>query len=221
MSDRKISLEQQSDKASSWLAMEAEVGNLVRLHHKHKDEFMRREGVKLTLLPFYIKAVIHAIKAFPQMNGSKAPDGSLALKQDIHLSLSTESAGELATNVIEHADRISLAGFAHMIDRIRNRSGGSPRAGQPAAGTFAVKGLSGAGTLLSAPAIPAALASCLSFESVMQKPLFVGDSLTKGYFVNMCLSFDSGLLNEAACVKFLQSVKKNIGEYDPEELLYG
>ncbi|MCA0754293.1 2-oxo acid dehydrogenase subunit E2 [Paenibacillus sp. N4] len=220
MSDRNHSIEQQENKAASWLAMEAEVGNLVRLHYKHKDEFMRREGVKLTLLPFYINAVIHAIKAFPQMNGCIGPDGTMAVKQDVTLSLSAESAGELVTNVIEHADRISLTGFALILDRIRNRSGGSARTRQPA-GTFAVKGFSGAGTFLSAPAIPAAHASCLSFETVQQKPVFVGESLTKGYFVNMCLSFDSRLLNEAACVKFLQAVKKNLGEYDPEELMYG
>ncbi|CAM4333046.1 2-oxo acid dehydrogenase subunit E2 [Paenibacillus alkaliterrae] len=226
MSDQKIPEEKllqaydRMEAPQSWMVMEAEVSNLVRLHDKHKDEFWGREGVQLTLLPFYLKAVINSIKAYPRMNAVWSAQ-AVEIKPGINLDLTIMAGDRWGAALLEHADRISLAGFAHIQEKIHRRTSANPSANVLSnMGTFGVKIVTGTGSILSAPAISKPQTASLSFESIMQRAIFVNDSLTKSLLINLCLSFDRRAVYEAYCAKFLQLVKKNLEEYVLEELIY-
>ncbi|HJV46494.1 MAG TPA: dihydrolipoamide acetyltransferase family protein, partial [Bacillota bacterium] len=77
----------------AWTMIECDVTNLVNYREKIKDDFKQKEGINLTYLPFFIKAVVEAIKEFPIIN-SQWSDGQIIMKKRIHISLAvaTEEA---------------------------------------------------------------------------------------------------------------------------------
>lgn len=203
-----------------WMAVEADVSKLVRLHEKLKEGFWQSEGVQLTLVPFFLKAVVNSIKEFPMMNALWASQ-YIMIKQEVHLSLTVDSGDSFVTSIIKHADRKSIAGFAFELGAIvKNAIGVNPSRSNKPDGTFTVKVSGTMGSVISYPMIQQPQVASLSFESIMQKPVMINDMLANRSMINLCLSFDQRILDETSCSKFLKCIKANVEEYDLETLIY-
>lgn len=203
-----------------WMAVEADVSNLVRLHEKLKEGFWQSEGVQLTLVPFFLKAVVNSIKEFPMLNALWASQ-YIMIKQEVHLSLTVDSGDSFVTSIIKHADRKSIAGFAFELGAIVKNATGvdSSRSNKPD-GTFTVKVSGTMGSVISYPMIQQPQVASVSFESIMQKPVMINDMLANRSMINLCLSYDQRILDETICSKFLKCIKANVEEYDLETLIY-
>lgn len=203
-----------------WMAVEADVSNLVRLHEKLEESFWKSEGVQLTLVPFFLKAVVNSIKEYPMMNAILASQ-SMIVKKDVHISLTVDSGDSFLTTIIKHADRKSIAGFAFELEDIaKNAAGANPSLLNKTDGTFTVKVSGAMGSVISYPLIQQPQVASLSFESIMQRPVLINDSLANRSMINLCLSFDQRIFDEAGCSKFLKCIKTNVEEYDLETLIY-
>ncbi|MGM0883910.1 MAG: 2-oxo acid dehydrogenase subunit E2 [Bacillota bacterium] len=203
-----------------WMAVEADVSNLVRLHEKLKEGFWQSEGVQLTLVPFFLKAVVNSIKEFPMMNALWASQ-NIMNKQEVHLSLTVDSGDSFLTSIIKYADRKSIAGFAFELEDIaKNATGVHPTRLNKPDGTFTVKVSGAKGSVISYPIIQKPQLASLSFESIMQKPAMINEMLANRSMINLCLSFDQRILDETICSKFLKCIKANVEEYDLETLIY-
>ena len=105
----------------AWMMMEVDVTNLVVLRNKLKDEFKKREGVNLTYLAFWVKAVVNAIKDFPIMNSVWAVD-KIIVKRDIHLGLAVGTEDAVKVPVIKNADQKNIAGLAREIEDLARKT---------------------------------------------------------------------------------------------------
>lgn len=204
----------------AWTMIEVDVTNLVALRSKLKDDFVRREGINLTYLPFLIKAVVNAIKDYPIINSVWAVD-KIIVKRDINISLAVGTEDSVLTPVIKKADQKNIAGLAREMDELGKKA----RSGKLAlddmqGGTFTVNNTGSFGSILSNPIINYPQAAILTFESIVKKPVVINDMIAVRSMVNLCLSLDHRILDGVICGRFLQRVKENLEGYSLDTKLY-
>jgi 2-oxoisovalerate dehydrogenase E2 component (dihydrolipoyl transacylase) len=208
------------DAPHAWMMVTCDVTNLVRFRNQIKDDFKEQEGVALTFMPFFIKAVVEAIKEFPLMNSQWAGD-RIIVKKAIHISIAVASEDALFVPVIKDADQKSILGLAKAVDHLAVKS----RAGKLtmediSGGTFTVNNTGSFGSVLSAPIINQPQAAILSFETIEKRPVAHGDMFAIRDMMNICLSLDHRVLDGLICGRFLQSVKSKIESYSASTKLY-
>ncbi|WP_309272353.1 dihydrolipoamide acetyltransferase family protein [Paenibacillus sp.] len=208
------------DAPHAWMMASCDVTNLVRFRNQIKDDFKEQEGVALTFMPFFIKAVVEAIKEFPLMNSQWAGD-RIIVKKAIHVSIAVASEDALFVPVIKDADQKSILGLAKAVDHLAVKS----RAGKltmedMSGGTFTVNNTGSFGSVLSAPIINQPQAAILSFEAIEKRPVALGDMFAIRDMMNICLSLDHRVLDGLICGRFLQSVKSKIESYSAGTKLF-
>jgi 2-oxoisovalerate dehydrogenase E2 component (dihydrolipoyl transacylase) len=204
----------------AWTMVEVDVTELVKLREKEKDAFFRREGIKLTFLPFLVKAVVGAIKEYPILNSVWEGD-RIVIKKGIHLSMAVATENSLYTPVIRNADQKSITGIAADIEDLANRArSGKLKLEDMQGGTFTVNNTGSFGSIQSMPIINYPQAAILSMESIVKRPVVINDMIAVRSMVNLCLSLDHRTLDGLVCGRFLQKVKQNLEEMGPEMKLY-
>ncbi|NGP57978.1 2-oxo acid dehydrogenase subunit E2 [Paenibacillus thiaminolyticus] len=202
------------------MMIEADVTNLVLLRNKRKDEFMRQEGIHLTYMPLFVKAVVSAIKDYPIMNAAWAAD-KIIVKRGINLSLLIGNEDSVLSPVIHHADQKSIAGLALAIDSLTKKArSGKLTPNDMHGGTFTVNNTGSFGSVSSSPTINYPQAAILTLESIVKKPVVIGEMIAIRSMVNLCLSIDHRILDGVISGRFLQRVKENLESYELNTKLY-
>jgi len=203
-----------------WMMIEVDVTNLVLLRNKLKDEFSRREGINLTYMPFLCKATVNAIKDYPIMNSVWATD-KIIVKRDINLSLAVGTEESVITPVIRNADQKNIAGLAHEIHDLAQRTReGQIKLSDLQGGTFTVNNTGAFGSILSQPIINYPQAAIMTVESIVKKAVVINDMIGVRSMVNICLSLDHRILDGVICGRFLQRVKENLESFNLDTKLY-
>ncbi|MGG0792990.1 dihydrolipoamide acetyltransferase family protein [Brevibacillus laterosporus] len=204
----------------AWMMVEVDVTNLVHFRNRIKDEFKKKEGVSLTFLPFFIKAVVEALKEFPMLNSSWAGD-QIIVRKNINISIAVASEDALFVPVIKDADQKSVYGIAKSIEDLAYRArAGKLTIDDMSGGTFTVNNTGSFGSVLSQPIINAPQAAIMSVESIVKRPVVINDMIAVRSMVNLCLSLDHRVLDGLVCGRFLQSVKAKLEAIGPETKVY-
>jgi pyruvate dehydrogenase E2 component (dihydrolipoyllysine-residue acetyltransferase) len=195
--------------------------NIARIRAKHKDEFLAKNGVKLTYLPFIFRAAIQGLKQFPQLNASI--DGeNIVYHKDVHLGMAVALDWGLIVPIIKNADEKSILGLARgsqdLAERARTKR---LKPEEIQGGTFTVTNPGVFGSLFGTPIIPQPQVAILGVGTIEKRPVVVQDEngqdalgiRTTGY---LALSFDHRLIDGADADKFMAAVKKTLetGEFD-------
>jgi 2-oxoisovalerate dehydrogenase E2 component (dihydrolipoyl transacylase) len=204
----------------AWTMVEVDVTNLVKLRDKEKDAFFRKEGIKLTYMPFFVKAVVGALKDYPILNSVWEGD-RIVVKKGIHLSMAVATEDSLFTPVIRNADQKSITGIAADIEDLATRArSGKLKVEDMQGGTFTVNNTGSFGSIQSVPIINYPQAAILSMESIVKRPVVIEDMIAIRSIVNLCLSLDHRTLDGLVCGRFLQRVKQNLEAMGPGMNLY-
>lgn len=200
----------------AWTMVEADVTGLVQLRERLKEEFKQREGISLTYLPFFIKAVVDSLKEFPYLNSVWAGD-RIILKKRINISIAVATDDALYVPVIHDADEKSIAGLAKAVHRLAEKT----RAGKLTledmhGGTFTVNNTGSFGSIMSQPIINYPQAAILSVESIVKRPVIKDSMIAIRDMVNLCLSLDHRILDGLMAGRFLQRVKERVEAYGPD-----
>ncbi|WP_422614962.1 dihydrolipoamide acetyltransferase family protein [Cohnella caldifontis] len=204
----------------AWTMVEVDLTNLVNLRKALKDDFKKNEGINLTFMPFLLKAVVGAIKEYPLMNSVWAVD-KIIVKRDINLSIAVGSEESVITPVIRNADQKTITGLAHEIhDLARRTREGKLKLADLQGGTFTVNNTGTFGSVLSYPIINYPQAAILTLETIVKRPVVIGEMIGIRSMVNLCLSFDHRILDGIICGRFHQKVKEILESYGPDTKLY-
>jgi 2-oxoisovalerate dehydrogenase E2 component (dihydrolipoyl transacylase) len=204
----------------AWTMVEVDVTGLVKLREREKDAFYRTEGIKLTYMPFFIKAVVGALKEYPILN-SVWEGERIVVKKAIHLSMAVATEDSLYTPVIRNADQKSITGIASDIEDLANRArSGKLKLEDMQGGTFTVNNTGSFGSIQSIPIINYPQAAIITMESIVKRPVVIQDMIAVRSMVNLCLSLDHRTLDGLVCGRFLQKVKQNLEEMGPDMKLY-
>jgi 2-oxoisovalerate dehydrogenase E2 component (dihydrolipoyl transacylase) len=199
----------------AWLMIEVDVTNLVEARAKLKDEFMKREGVKLTFMPFFMKAAIEALKKYPMMNSEWAGD-HIKVHQDIHLSVAVAANDALYVPVIRQADEKNIKGLAVALQDVATRARENRlKAEEMRGGTFTINNTGAFGSIQSAPILNYPQAAILSVESIVKRPVWMNGMFAARDMVNLCMSVDHRVLDGLVAGQFLQAIKQSLESIDP------
>jgi 2-oxoisovalerate dehydrogenase E2 component (dihydrolipoyl transacylase) len=209
----------------AWTMTSIDVTGVWKWRAREKDRFERETGYKLTLLPFFIRAVVEALAAFPLMNAKFTPSESgqpgIYVNKDVNIGIAIGLPTTLIVPVIKGADKLSIKGLAiaggELIERARR---GKLGADDLAGGTFTVNNNGANGSWASAPIINAGQAGIVTMETVEKKLLVRDDdSFTSRYVMNSCLSLDHRVVDGYVASGFLADLKKRLERMSPEGVL--
>ncbi len=195
----------------AWSMVSIDVTNVWKWRAREKDRFERETGYKLTLLPFFIRAVVESVSAFPLMNAKFTADG-IYVNKDLNIGIAIGLATNLVVPVIRNADKLSIKGLAiaggELIDKARR---GKLGVDDLAGGTFTVNNNGANGSWASAPIINAGQAGIVTMETVEKKLLVRDDdSFAPRFVMNSCLSLDHRVVDGYVASGFLADLKKRI-----------
>jgi 2-oxoisovalerate dehydrogenase E2 component (dihydrolipoyl transacylase) len=206
----------------AWSMVEVDVTNAWEWRKREKDRFERDTGVKLTLLPFFIRAVVESLAVFPLMNAKFVTEGpSIYVEKDVNIGIAIGLPANLVVPVIKHADKLSIKGIAlaagDLIERARkNKLSTDDLKG----GTFTVNNTGANGSLASAPIINAGQAGIVTMETVVKRPMVQDDdSIAIRYMMNSCLSLDHRVVDGYVASGFLADLKKRLESMGPRGAL--
>ncbi|QQE76925.1 dihydrolipoamide acetyltransferase family protein [Alicyclobacillus sp. SO9] len=204
----------------AWTVVEADVTNLAGLRQKVKSDFKKKEGIDLTYLPFFIKAVAEALKQYPMLNAAWVDD-KIHMRSRVNISIAVATDDALVVPVIHDADRQSIAGLAHSVNQLAAKArSGRLSIDDVQGGTFTVNNTGAFGSVLSQPIINMPQSGILSVESIVKRPVVVNDAIAIRSMVNLCFSLDHRLLDGWISGQFLKAVKDRLQKYDENTLIY-
>ena len=201
----------------AWTMTSIDVTGVWKWRAREKDRFERETGYKLTLLPFFIRAVVESLAAFPLMNAKFAAEG-IYVNKDVNIGIAIGLPATLIVPVIKGADKLSIKGLAiaagELIDKARR---GKLGADDLAGGTFTVNNNGANGSWASAPIINAGQAGIVTMETV-EKKLVVrdDDSFAPRYVMNSCLSLDHRVVDGYVASGWLADLKKRLERMTPD-----
>lgn len=187
---------------------EFEVSKLVALRKELQPEAERR-GVKLTYLPFIIKAVVQALKEFPYFNASLDMDNRKILRHRYyHIGVATAVPDGLLVPVIKHADQMNLIQLASELQRLGTLAQERKLdVNQLTGSTFTITNFGSYGGRLGTPIINAPEVAILGTGRIEERPVVMEGNVVARPLLPMALSYDHRLLDGAASGQFLARLK--------------
>ncbi|WP_433798281.1 2-oxoglutarate dehydrogenase, E2 component, dihydrolipoamide succinyltransferase [Actinomycetospora sp. CA-084318] len=197
--------------------VEADVTRIARLRDRAKADFERREGVKLSFLPFMALATVEALKAHPVVNAMiDTEKGEVTYHGAEHLGIAVDSPAGLIVPVIHDAGDLNLGGLARKIADVAQRTRDNKIApDELSGGTFTITNTGSRGALIDTPIINQPQVGILGTGAVVKKPVVVtdsegGESIAIRSTVYLCLSYDHRIVDGADAARFLGSVKARL-----------
>ena len=204
----------------AWSMMEVDVTGLVRRRNEVRDDFELRTGVRLTYLPFVLKAVAEALRENPLVNSSWDGDAIL-LKRRINIGVAVAAPDGLVVPVVHDADRLSVAGLAEALDGLTGRARrGGLAIEEVQGGTFTVNNTGALGSVLSRPLVNPPQAAILATESIVKRPVVIGDAIAIRSMMNLALTFDHRVLDGSEAGAFVSAVKRLLESIGPDTPVY-
>ncbi|HEV8579991.1 MAG TPA: 2-oxoglutarate dehydrogenase, E2 component, dihydrolipoamide succinyltransferase [Thermoanaerobaculia bacterium] len=191
-----------------------------RARARAKDGFQRKEGTKLTFMPFIFKAVATALKAHKTVNASI--DGTnIVFKKDINIGMAVDMPGRgLIVPVIKNADTLSLVGFAKTANDLADRARGKKlKPEETQGGTFTITNPGVFGSLFGTPVINQPQVAILGVGTIEKRPVVVedengNDAIAIKTMCYLAITYDHRLVDGADADRFMIDVKKVLEE-DP------
>jgi 2-oxoglutarate dehydrogenase E2 component (dihydrolipoamide succinyltransferase) len=193
---------------------EADVTRIVKLRHEYKERFAKEDGIKLTFTPFFIRAVIGGLKAFPVLNASIEGD-EIVYKKDINIGVAVALDRGLIVPVIRYADEKSFLGLNRAVSDLAERARTKKlKPVEVQGGTFTLTNPGPYGGLYGVPIINQPQVAILGLGGIHKRPVVVGDAIAIRDMVYLALSFDHRLIDGAVADQFMAEVKKRLENWE-------
>ncbi len=198
---------------------EVDMSAVVKLRAAAKEEAEKR-GVKLTYLPFIIKALIPALMEFPYLNSSLDDEKQeIILKGDYNIGVATDTPNGLMVPVIKAADRKSIWELATEIQLLSEKA----RTGKIAlddmkGGTFTVTNAGSIGGVLATPVINHPEVAILGVNAIRKRPIVKDDQIVIGDVMFLSMSVDHRVVDGADAARFMNRLIYFLSE--PSRLVF-
>jgi pyruvate dehydrogenase E2 component (dihydrolipoamide acetyltransferase) len=193
---------------------EVDLTSIVNIKKEFSKDYMEREGLKLSFMPFFIKSTAQALKEFPSLNASVVHT-MIHYKKDINIGVAVALDWGLIVPVIKNADELSFLGIArtavHLAERARQKKL-SPEDVQN--GTFTITNPGVFGSLLGAPIINQPQVAILCIGAITKRPVVINDAIAIRSMAYLSLTFDHRLIDGAVADQFMATLRKRLENWD-------
>ncbi len=210
-------IESKQNLVHTTMIEEIEVSNLVSFRERMKKQV--GEDVKLTYLPFIMKALVLALKEFPVFNSvlDEASD-EISYKLNYNIGIATDTDRGLVVPVVFDVDRKSIIDLAHGIEEVANLARDNKLTLEHLrGGTFSITNYGAIGGSFGTPIINYPESAILGIGRIQQKPIVKDGKITIGQMLPLSLSIDHRIIDGASGVRFIRLIEEAL--QDPELLL--
>lgn len=184
---------------------------------RRKDAFKEKHGVGLGFNAFFVKAVIGALKAFPQLN-AEIQENEIVYKHYFDIGIAIGVTDGLVVPVLRDADRMSFAQIENQVkDYAKQAQDGSLGIDALMGGTFTITNGGIFGSLMSTPILNPPQVGILGLHAIKDRPVVVNGEIVVRPMMYVALTYDHRIVDGREAVQFLVKVKDLIE--DPESLL--
>ncbi|MGW7280471.1 2-oxoglutarate dehydrogenase, E2 component, dihydrolipoamide succinyltransferase [Streptomyces sp. NPDC054844] len=204
--------------------VEVDVTRLMKLRARAKDAFAAREGVKLSPMPFFVKAAAQALKAHAPINAKiNEAEGTITYFDTENVGIAVDSEKGLMTPVIKNAGDLNLAGIAKATADLAGKVRASKISPDELAGaTFTISNTGSRGALFDTIIVPPGQVAILGIGATVKRPAVIeteeGTSIGVRDMTYLTLSYDHRLVDGADAARYLTAVKAILeaGEFEVE-----
>jgi len=196
---------------------EVDMSAIMAIRKQYQDQFVKKYGIKLGFMSFFLKAVIDALKEFPAVNAEIDGDHIL-YKNFYNIGVAVSGAKGLVVPVIRDADRLSFAGTELAIKEVAVRARDNKlRLDDFKDGTFTISNGGIFGSMMSTPILNPPQVGILGMHNIVQRPVVVDGEITIRPMMYLALSYDHRIIDGREAVSFLVRIKQCVE--DPERIL--
>jgi pyruvate dehydrogenase E2 component (dihydrolipoamide acetyltransferase) len=198
--------------------VEVDVTRIAQLRDRAKHDFEAREGVKLTFLPFFAKAAVEALAAYPSLNASiDVGAGTVTYHGEVNLGVAVDTDRGLLVPVVRDAGDLSVAGLARRITDLADRTRTNKVSpDELSGGTFTITNTGSRGALFDTPIINQPQVAILGTGSVVKRAVVISDGgsdvIAIRSMVYLALTYDHRLVDGADAARFLSAVRARLEE---------
>jgi pyruvate dehydrogenase E2 component (dihydrolipoyllysine-residue acetyltransferase) len=189
---------------------EVDMSKVAALRAKSKEEFEKRYETKLTFMPFFVKAAVAGLRAFPTMNASL--DGTnVVIHKDINVGIAVALDWGLIVPVIKNADEKNLLGIQRNLNDLAERARTKKlKPEEVQESTFSITNPGVFGGLLGLPVISQPNVGILGLGAIEKRPVVINDSIAIRSMCYVTLSYDHRVVDGAVAHQFLHKVKETL-----------
>ncbi len=197
---------------------EADMSAVMALRKKFQDDFVKRHGVKLGFMSFFVKAVVDALQAVPGLNAQLEGDEIIQNHYyDVGVAVGTDRG--LVVPVVRDCDRLTFAEIEKAIADFGKRArDGKIKIEELQGGVFTISNGGVYGSMLSTPIINPPQCGILGLHAIKERPVVVDGQIVARPMMYLALSYDHRIVDGKEAVTFLVKVKEAIE--DPSRLLF-
>lgn len=186
---------------------EIDMTRIVQIREKTKGEFEKKFETKLTFMPFFVRACVEGLRAFPTVNSSV--DGTnVVLHREINVGMAVALDWGLIVPVIKNAEEKNFLGLARAINDLAERARTKKlKPDEVQEGTFAITNPGVFGGLMGLPVISQPNVAIMGLGAIKKRPVVIDDAIAIRSMVYMTLSYDHRVVDGAVSHQFLGKVK--------------
>jgi len=189
---------------------EVDMTKVASLRAKAKDEFEQRYETKLTFMPFFVKAVVAGLRAFPTMNASL--DGTnVVLHKEINIGIAVALDWGLIVPVVKGADEKNVLGIQRTLNDLAERARTKKlKPEEVQESTFSITNPGVFGGLFGLPVINQPNVGILGLGMIEKRPVVINDSIAIRSMCYISLSYDHRVVDGAVAHQYLHKVKETL-----------
>ncbi|MEU5418535.1 2-oxoglutarate dehydrogenase, E2 component, dihydrolipoamide succinyltransferase, partial [Streptomyces sp. NPDC020667] len=194
--------------------VEVDITKIMKMRGKAKDAFAQREGVKLSPMPFFVKAAVQALKAHPVVNARiNDEEGTITYFDSENVGIAVDSEKGLMTPVIKGAGDLNIAGIAKKTAELAGKVRSNKITPDDLAGaTFTISNTGSRGALFDTVIVPPNQVGILGIGATVKRPVVVetpeGTVIAVRDMTYLSLSYDHRLVDGADAARYLTAVKE-------------
>ncbi len=196
---------------------EVNMAPIMNLRKQYKDIFEQRHGIRLGFMSFYVKAVVEALKRYPEVNASIDGD-DIVYHNYFDISIAVSTPRGLVTPVLRDADKLSVAEVEQGIKELAVKGQqGKLTVDELTGGNFTITNGGVFGSLMSTPIINPPQSAILGMHAIKERPIAVNGEVLVQPMMYLALSYDHRIIDGRESVGFLVTIKELLE--DPTRLL--
>ncbi len=194
--------------AHVYTVFEVEMTKVVEARERQREEFERRNGVKLTYTPFFVRASVEAIRDIPVVNSS-VDGANIIYKRDVNVGIAVALEAGLIVPVIKRADEKNFLGIARAVQDLAERARTKRLSVDDVqGGTFTITNPGSFGGLFGLPIINQPQVAILGVGTIEKRPVVRDDAIAIRSMAYLALSYDHRVIDGAVAEKFLGRIKQ-------------
>ena len=209
--------EVQSETVMTTTYNEVDLSSVINIRKKFQDQFVKKHGIKLGFMSFFVKATVNALQSFPNLN-SELLENELIVKKYYDMGIAVATEEGLVVPVLRDADKKSSAQIEQDIAELATKSREKKITLQELqGGTFSITNGGVFGSLMSTPLLNPPQVGILGMHKIQEKPIALNGEVVIRPVMVLAVTYDHRIIDGAMAVQFLVRIK-NLLE-DPYQLL--